>query len=81
MLLLDDIAYDYINIHNCDIDKLKSFKNLDNIDNLITIESKRNALQIYLMDYISFIPDNIISIRNEINNIIYLFFNEYIEKC
>ena len=80
MLLLDDIAYDYINIQSiCDINKFRSFTL--NSEDLITSESKRNALNNHLIESISFIPDNITSIRNEINNIIHLLFNEYLYNC
>lgn len=82
ILLLDDIAYDYINIKNqCNINKFKSFTYLTNIDDLITVESKKSALKTYLIEYIRFIPNNIISIRNEVNNIIHLLFNEYLYNC
>ncbi len=82
MLLLDDVAYDYINMQNkCNINKFKSFTHLTNIDDLITVESKKNALKTYLIEYITFIPDNIVSIRNEVNNIIHLLFNEYLYNC
>ena len=82
MLLLDDIAYDYINMQNiCNINKFKSFIHLNNIDDLITVESKKNALKTYLIEYIIFIPDNIISIRNEVNEIMNILFNEYLDNC
>jgi len=82
ILILDDIAYDYNNADQlCNLDSYKSLKHLNNLDDLITVESKRNALKIYLIDYINFIPQNIISLRNEIDNIIYVLFNEYFYNC
>ena len=82
LLILDDISYDYLNIKSiCNSGDFKSLKNVDNINDLITIESKKDALKSYLINYINYIPENIISIRNEINNIVYLLFNEYFYNC
>tara|TARA_B100000902_G_C27319185_1_gene923218 strand:- start:2115 stop:2696 length:582 start_codon:yes stop_codon:yes gene_type:complete len=82
ILLLDDVAYDYNNADQlCNLDSYRSFSHLDNFNDLITVESKRNALKNHLIDYINFIPQNIVSLRNEIDNIIYLLFNEYFYNC
>ena len=82
ILLLDNIAYDYNNSDGiCNLDSYKSVTHLNNIDELITIESKKNALKVYLIHHVKFIPDNIISLRNEIDNIVYLLFNEYLYNC
>ena len=82
ILLLDDIAHDYNNADQlCNLDSYRSLNHLDNLNDLITVESKRNALKIYLLDYVNFVTENIVSLRNEIDNIIYLLFNEYFYNC
>lgn len=82
ILILDDIAYDYNNADQiCNLDSYRSFNHITNINDMLTIESKRNGLKIYLLNYVNFIPQNIVSLRNEIDNIIYLLFNEHFYNC
>jgi hypothetical protein len=80
--LLDDIVYDYneLNSKTCSLHEFKSLSNLKNLNSHLTIDSKKHLFNNYLKKQVKNITYNE-DINNEIDNIVNLFFNEYLYKC